>query len=321
MGINAIDRRSFLLMTAGALAFGGERRAFANPLSSDFGLAKSAYIDDLLRIRALEAQGLAPTGIARFGLGVEQIPYAYQLQNELIARMSTVSNPLVGWKIGWSTVSGRKPLGIAEPGYGPLFADGEVKGVSISTASFAGLLVEQELVLVIDRDISQNLSAPELLQGIRSVHIGFELPSKRFTGVPGSLTGPTAADMIIDGLASHSFKIGPALRHEVLEKPSLEMVMTRDGATIAQGTTAMLDDGKGGVGPVEALRWLIGKLVIRRNQQDPTSNSPVLRAGQIVYTGAVPGPLAFQANGQTSAHYVSAVASEQTQLTVNVSKV
>ncbi|MEZ0311450.1 MAG: hypothetical protein ACAI38_06735 [Myxococcota bacterium] len=264
---------------------------------------RTDHVAQLLGVRALEARGKAPAGLVRFGLGPDQLAFAYALQDELMAKLITPSNRLVGWKIGFSTIEGRKPLGISEPAYGPLFSGGNVNG-PVKTSSFANLLVEQEVVLVLRKDIDRSMSAAELEDAIGAVHLGFELPSKRFKGAPGAPDGPTAGDMIADCLAAHSFKLGPELPKTAATSTTLDLTITRDGAPLAVGSTGKLDDGQGGQGALQALRWLVEKLVARRARRGE-GDTPVLRSGDIVYTGAVPGPLLFQHNGQSQASFVT----------------
>ncbi len=264
------------------------RVAGAAPASAPF---RSDKIAQLLHVRSLETRGLAPTGLSRFGIGPDQLELAYALQDELTAKLLSPTNRLVGWKIGFSTVEGRKPLGISEPAYGPLFSSGATTG-PIATSRFAGLLVEQEIAFVLRKDIHGPLSLAELAETIGAVHLGFELPSKRFTGAPGAADGPTAGDMIADCLASHSFKLGPLLPRAIATSTTTSLSLQRDAVEIARGTTGMLDDGKGGLGPLRALHWLVGQLVVRRARL--RMQGPVLKAGDIVYTGAVPGPTPYR---------------------------
>ena len=256
---------------------------------------RSDKVAQLLHIRGLETRGLAPTGLARFGIGPEQLALAYALQDELTAKLLSPSNRLVGWKIGFSTAEGRKPLGISEPAYGPLFSSGATSG-PVATSRFAGLLVEQEIAFVMRKDIHGPVSLAELAEAIGAVHLGFELPSKRFTGSPGAVDGPTAGDMIADCLASHSFKLGPLLPRTVATSTTTSLTLLRDAAEISRGNTGMLDDGKGGLGPLRALHWLVGKLVARRARLG--RQGPVLKAGDIIYTGAVPGPTPYRPDGK-----------------------
>src|SRR5262249_2353982 len=95
-------------------------------------------------------------------------------------------------------------------------------------------------------------------------------------------------------LASHSFKVGPAIEVNA-DSTALELVMTKDGTALASGVSGLLDDGAGGLGPLHALEWLIDKLIERRKRLGGLPNQAVLRAGDIVYTGAIPGPILFQA--------------------------
>lgn len=273
-------------------------------------VSRRDYVAEVLAVRAREDAGIGATQIAPLGLSIDQIPNAYAMQDELIRRLENPINPQIGWKTGFSTKAGRAPLGINEPGYGPLFASGMVSSGAIHTKNFAGLLIEQEIVIVMAEDVSENLSAEELIKAVKSVHLGFEMPSKRFTGATGAPNGPSAADMIVDGLASHSFALGPALPIEMLSSTTMKMEMNKDGALFAQGDVGMLDNGAGGLGPLQALAWLVEKLVAR---------GKMLKSGQLIYTGAVPGPTPFsKGTGDVTEFVASAETFGQAHLRVKV---
>jgi 2-keto-4-pentenoate hydratase len=71
---------------------------------------RTDHVAQLLGVRALEAEGKAPAGLVRFGLGPDKLAYAYALQDELMAKLITPTNRHVGWKIGFSMVeAGRAP--------------------------------------------------------------------------------------------------------------------------------------------------------------------------------------------------------------------
>jgi 2-keto-4-pentenoate hydratase len=288
-----IGRRNFIKVSGGLLVLSQVGCSTDSPKPAASAPApkpptESEFVERLLEVRENEKQGIKKQ-TAPFKLSPEQLPLAYSIQEKLHEALVAKGDKIVGWKNAFATDASHKALGIKEPTFSPVFASGNAKG-SIDVKNFSNMLVEQEIVLFLAHDISQRLNEKDLLKCVKEAHLGFELPSVRFTGATGKPEGPTAADITADMTAFHSYCIGPKLPKEVITSTTYELNTNRDGNNFMKGNTGMLNDGSGGLGALKALEWLVGKLIERRDRMGISSNVPVLKKGEFVYTGAVPAP-------------------------------
>ncbi|MFF1445953.1 2-keto-4-pentenoate hydratase [Streptomyces sp. NPDC058295] len=205
---------------------------------------------------------------------------AYAVQQLNVRRGQAAGRRVVGRRIGLTSTAVQRQLGADRPDFGALFADMAVPdGGEVPAGRLLQPKVEAEvaLVLVLGRDLPHR--ACKVVDVLRTVDFALpalEIVDSRVRGWDISLVD-TVADNASCGLYVLGATPVPLAAADLRTVP-----MTRDGATVSEGTGA---DCLGS--PLDAAVWLASALAERG---DP------LRAGDLVLTGAL-GPMTPAAPG------------------------
>ena len=201
------------------------------------------------------------------------IPQAYELQSEIARLREERGETLIGYKIGCTSKTIQKQLGVSEPIFGRLFDTGCFpSGVRLSHARFANLAVEGEMAVRLSKDLAgSSATKEECLGAIACVFPVIEL--HHYVLHEAVSPGPEliASNGMHAGfvLAEESHRFGSSdLAHSLC----IRIDEVRVGAVEDSGTFA---------NPTESLRWLAGRLAVC---------GLGLREGQIILTGS-PMPL------------------------------
>ncbi len=202
----------------------------------------------------------------------------YALQAAVHAALAAAGIARVGYKVGSTSPSGQRSFGLDEPAYAGLFADGRHASLRAAlTQPMRAPSVECEIALVLGRDLSgAAVSREEAAAAVATCHLGCEVIDNRY-GAPLEHGVPS---LLADDFFNAGFVLGEAedgWTPDALRGRAAEVVV--DGRRFAGNTSDVLD-------AVDALRWLAGKLAAR---------GLGLRAGEIVFTGAVVPPVAIAA--------------------------
>ncbi|NDZ78628.1 2-keto-4-pentenoate hydratase [Streptomyces sp. SID10853] len=219
---------------------------------------------------------------------------AYAVQRENIRRRTAQGRRVVGRKIGLTSPSVQRQLGVDRPDYGALLSDMAVSdGGVIPAGRLLQPKVEAEVALVLGADLTH--PEPTVADVLRATE--FALPALEIVDSRIAAWDISIVDTIADNASSGLFVLGgvPVPLHSV-DLRSVRMTLTRDGEQVSEGRGS---DCLGG--PLNAAVWLASALAA---VGDP------LRAGDIVLTGAL-GRMAVASPGDTFEARISGLGSVQ----------
>src|SRR5215831_7967710 len=225
------------------------------------------------RLRKAEESGVAIAPI-RDELAAGGVAAAYAVQKANTAHHLKGGRRLVGRKIGLTSKSVQKQLGVDSPDFGMLFADMAVAdGEEVAMGRVLQPKAEAELALVLERDLKQRgITLNELISAVAYV-----LPAVEIVGSRIEKWNIKLLDTIADNASSGLFALGASPRKlDGLDLRLCGMVMERRGEPVSMGAGAACLGN-----PLNAALWLARTMV--------EVKSP-LRAGDIIMSGAL-GPM------------------------------
>lgn len=199
---------------------------------------------------------------------------AYVVQNINTQRRLAAGERLVGRKIGLTSLSVQKQLGVDSPDFGALFASMAVgHGEEIAANRLLQPKVEAEIALVLERDLTHSRhTVADIITATAYALPAIEIVGSRIANWDIRLT-----DTVADNASSGLFVLGS--RPVKLSKFDLigcGMVMERRGDQVSTGIGAACLGN-----PLNAAVWLANCMV--------ALGAP-LRAGDVLMTGAL-GPM------------------------------
>ncbi len=223
-----------------------------------------------------QAAGTAtPCAPIRDIIGDDSIADAYAVQEINTRRWLDEGRRLVGRKIGLTSKSVQRQLGVDQPDYGMLYADMDVpEGEEIAPDRLMQPKVEAEIAFVLERD----LTAGQLTTADVMGAIAYAVPAIEIVGSRVANWDIRITDTIADNASSGLFVLGTTPRR--LDRIDLRlcgMVMEIGGDPVSTGAgVACLGN------PLSAALWLARVMV---------ENGRPLRAGDVILSGAL-GPMA-----------------------------
>jgi 2-keto-4-pentenoate hydratase len=226
----------------------------------------------------------AETGVAippiRDELGDGGVAAAYAVQQANTDYYVKNGRRLVGRKIGLTSVSVQKQLGVDSPDFGMLFADIALyDGEEVKLGKVLQPKVEAEVAFVLDRDLT--VAGITLADVISAV--AYALPAVEIVGSRIANWNIKLLDTIADNASSGLFVLGTQPRKlDALDLRLCGMAMERRGEPMSFGAGAACLGN-----PLNAALWLARTMV--------EVGSP-LKAGDIIMSGAL-GPMVGVAPG------------------------
>jgi 2-keto-4-pentenoate hydratase len=197
-----------------------------------------------------------------------EIDDAYRILLALIGRGRGAGARPIGWKIGLTAKAIQEQFGLHEPVFACLLADGLVEsGHAFRHEELIKPGFENELCIVLGRDLLANTTPRDVTAAVAAVHPAFEIIETR-----GDLSGQLAL-AIADNAQQRAFVLGPAVSGDAL--PELSAVRVRVRINDAEVDTAFGDAVLGH--PFNSVAWLAAKLAQFGEQ---------LRAGDYVMSGS-----------------------------------
>lgn len=191
---------------------------------------------------------------------------AYRVQREL----RSAAGPLVGWKLGVTSLAKQAQVGVDSPIYGFLAeAHAMSPGEPLETASLIQPRCEPEIVFVLGRDLAgPHVSGADVLAATSGVAVGIEVLDSRFTDYRF-----TMADVVADNTSAARFVVGAPVGPEGIDLDLVGVTMEKNGEVVGTAT------GAASLGhPAEAVAWLARQL---------SAEGEGLRAGEIVLSGGL----------------------------------
>ena len=246
------------------------------------------------RLRKAEETGVAIDPI-RDQLPVGDLASAYAIQKVNTQHWLRKGRRLIGRKIGLTSKSVQKQLGVDQPDYGMLYADMVMcDGEEVALARVMQPKVEAEVALVLDRDLKKkDISISELISAV-----AYAVPAIEIVGSRIANWNIKIQDTIADNASSGLFVLGnDPKKLEGLDLRLAGMVMERRGEQVSLGAgVACLGN------PLVAALWLARTMV--------QVGAP-LKAGDVIMSGAL-GPMTGVAAGDVIEVRISGLGSVRT---------
>jgi len=212
-----------------------------------------------------------PISNLRDTIGIEDIAFAYQIQQLNTTARILGGARVLGKKIGLTSKSVQTQLGVDQPDFGMLFDDMEVQnGGQISLSAIMQPKVEGELAFVLGEDLTDDqLTTVDVMKAIAFVLPSIEIVGSRIANWDIKIT-----DTIADNASASHFVLGhtPKLI-TAIDIVNTEMLLTSEGKTVSSG------NGSACLGsPINAILWLAKTMV--------KMETPLLE-GDIILTGAL----------------------------------
>jgi 2-keto-4-pentenoate hydratase len=238
-----------------------------------------AIRDVASRLRQASDSGKAIAPI-RDELQAGGVAAAYAVQQANTEHYLAQGRRLVGRKIGLTSKSVQKQLGVDSPDFGMLFADMAVcDGEEVPLGKVLQPKAEAEIAFVLERDLTQpNTTLTELVSAV-----AYALPAVEIVGSRIENWNIKLLDTIADNASSGLFVLGAEPRRiEGLDLRLCGMVIEKRGEPIAVGAGAACLGN-----PLNAALWLARTMV---------EVGRPLKAGDIIMSGAL-GPMVPAAAG------------------------
>ncbi|MGQ0804142.1 MAG: 2-keto-4-pentenoate hydratase [Actinomycetota bacterium] len=203
------------------------------------------------------------------------IAHAYEVQALGHDRAVSLGGRIVGWKIGLTSEAVQRQLGVAQPDFGALFADAEVRdATTVAPGRLLQPRVEAEVAFVMAADLPERLITPvDVLGSVVFVAPAIEIVDSRIAGWDIDIV-----DTVSDNASSGLYVVAPRrLPLAQVDLAHVTMTLTEDGKTVSEGVGAACLGH-----PVNAVVWLANTLAALGRG---------LRAGDLVLSGAL-GPMA-----------------------------
>ncbi|OGA52628.1 MAG: 2-keto-4-pentenoate hydratase [Betaproteobacteria bacterium RIFCSPLOWO2_12_FULL_63_13] len=247
------------------------------------------------RLRKAEETGIAIEPL-RDQLPAGDLAAAYAVQKVNTQYWLRKGRRLIGRKIGLTSKSVQKQLGVDQPDYGMLYADMVMcDGEEVALSRVMQPKVEAEVALVLDRDLKKkDISISELISAV-----AYAVPAIEIVGSRIANWNIKIQDTIADNASSGLFVLGnEPKRLEGLDLRLAGMVMERRGDQVSLGAgVACLGN------PLNAALWLARTMV--------QVGAP-LKAGDVIMSGAL-GPMATVAAGDVIEVRISGLGSVRTE--------
>lgn len=196
---------------------------------------------------------------------------AYQVQEINIKRSG---QPIIGYKLGYTSAAMREQMKISEPNYGTLlrnqWIDAATESAQLSLDELIHPLIEPEIAFLIGKDIRSHLSEINDIQSyVSAVMPALEVVDTRYHNYQFTLI-----DNIADSSSSARFITGkPMHLSKSISIADVSVELSCSNQFLASGLAA---DCMGN--PLNALIWLSNRLI---------SQGDCLKADQIIMTGGL----------------------------------
>lgn len=160
---------------------------------------------------------------------------AYAVQAASIQRRIDRGDPLVGVKMGLTSLAKAKQMGVHEVIWGRLTGAMRIAdGGSVARARYVHPRAEPEVAYIVGKRIDRAMSPDEALTHIEAVAPAIELIDSRYENFKFSL-----ADVIADNASSSGFVVGPRSPTSV-DVAELAITFAVDGKTVQTGSSAAI---------------------------------------------------------------------------------
>lgn len=217
------------------------------------------------------------------------LPTAYRVQDELLARKARAGETVVGVKLGLTSRAKQQRMGIDEPLTGWL-TDAMALGAGepLAVDRFIHPRVEPEIVLTMGARLrGPGVTAERAMAAVKSVHAGFEVIDSRFGAFSFALP-----DVVADNASSCRFLVSDAsLPPDALDLAQESCRLGVDGSTVDTATGAAVLGH-----PARAVAFAANALAQRGLAIEP---------GWLVLTGGLTDAVPLRAGATVTADFAS----------------
>lgn len=211
---------------------------------------------------------------------------AYAVQRRLIAFKEESGDPVVGLKLGLTSVAKQQQMNVSEPITALLTASMRATGESVDTTALIHPRIEPEIAFVMARDlVGPHVTAADALAAVGSVHAAFEVIDSRYENFSFSLP-----DVVADNASAASFFLSDhGVSPDEIHLAAEPVELWEDDRVVAEATgAAVLGD------PAEALAMAANALAERGG---------AVEASWVVLTGALTDAIRLQAGSRYRASF------------------
>jgi 2-keto-4-pentenoate hydratase len=196
------------------------------------------------------------TGQSISGLSIEE---SYSVQDLVTKKRINRGEKVVGYKVGCTSSSIRAQFGLDEPIFGRLFQPHIFSDSSlINQDDYINCAIEPEMVIKTCKDLEgENLPDKVLIDAMEYISPGIEIHNYKFWNTPPTQQELICSNGIHAGLVVGSTKSCPgnfSFKHE-------SFMVYENGRLVEEADASEVMGG-----PLNSLRWLIGRLS-RRNEK------------------------------------------------------
>lgn len=200
---------------------------------------------------------------------------AYQIQRRSIQRRLSRGEKITGYKLGFTSREKMTQMGVDSIIWGRLTdAMTVVNCGEINMAHFIHPRVEPEIVFLIKKSLSGNVTIEQALDAVEAVAPALEIIDSRFQNFKF-----THFDVVADNCSSAAYVIGD-WQAPTIELDNLAMTLFMDDKAVAKGSSKAILDG-----PLNALVEA-AKCIAESGES--------IQAGQIVLAGAATAAVALK---------------------------
>ena len=198
-----------------------------------------------------------------------EVNEAYAIQETLIEKRIEEGFPLVGMKMGLTSLAKMEQMGVESPIYGHLTSDMLLDdGETLDLSPYGQPRVEPEVAFILDQDVQGPITSAQVSTVVRGVCAALEIIDSRYENFKFTLP-----DVVADNASSTRFVLGSELRSvEDVDLGNLGMVLEVNGEPVQIGSSAAIYEH-----PMRSLSTLVNMLAKREQG---------LKAGQIILAGA-----------------------------------
>jgi 2-keto-4-pentenoate hydratase len=207
------------------------------------------------------------TGQSIAGLSIDE---SYSVQDLITKKRIDRGEKVVGYKVGCTSSSIQKQFGLDEPIFGRLFQPHIFNDSSIIDYNdHINCAIEPEMVIKTCKDLEgEHLPDNVLIDAIEYISPGIEIHNYKFWNTPPTLQELICSNGIHAGLVVGDTKTSP----DRFSFNQESFMVYKNGKLAEKGDASEIMGG-----PLNSLRWLIGRLTMRNEK---------LRSGSIVIPGS-----------------------------------
>lgn len=214
-------------------------------------------------------------------------PEIFTLQQQTLDALLRPGRRLAGVKTALLSAKAQRRMGAAAPVWGWLTSDMELAdGTELDCRLLPAAKAEPEVVFTLGADLAgPGVTEADVLRATAAISAGIELPGSTRPAPPADVR-----ELVEDNTSAAHYIVGRPVRDFAsLDLSLLGALVERDGEVISSGAGARVLGS-----PARSVAWVVNALAHMGLE---------LRAGMIVFTGAIADPAAVTAGHVISAEF------------------